>query len=235
MTGLSVDSPKIQPVCGVIMRVKIETLAIRTCAVHTFSPDLQRAFIAMCQHIDWLFRQTGQPFRSIPYSGSASWITGIGVGDAKVAVKALPWDKRIRCLTQVSQGDEGIAILLRDEFLTKSDMRMLWEEYAQAYHPCPASPLYSVVPQHEKEFQLLLWCLGPGCDVFSLPGANPDEIDERLRRRLSAGVMSEGEGQIIQQDAVQNTDKRTSSSVEPSGETSRVVTALGDLMRRATS
>lgn len=216
----------------------IRTQTITTRPVSGFTPDVQRAFAAIGQHIDFLLNAADERYVHKGYNGSDSWIPS-HVSDDKVILKTFPWDERFREMLDLPSGDtEGVGVLVRDEFLRPSDMRCLWDAYGKAYSPSPTFPLYDVRPQEGrgKDFQLLIWVLGPGCDVFALPGVSETDLDVRIATRS-------GSGEIIvrreENDGMHGAVKPQPGGVTPqtanlSASTSlTVVPALKRLVRRA--
>ena len=218
------------------MRTKIKTITIGTKRINTFAPEIQWAFAAVCQHIDWLFRRTGEPFQHKALPGSDSWLPR-GGADYKVVIKALPWDKRMRTITgQYSHSDGGVIVLVRDLYLTKDNMRVLWEEYGQVYHPCPSSPLYNVPLRPDKAFQMLLLSLGGDCDLLSLPGVDQSKFPTLLQDRPKDGIIVASD---ISNESSQAAEDNPSGpgieigSPEIAVDMARIVAALGELLKRA--
>ena len=159
------------------MRRKTQIITIDTERLNTFPSEVQRAFIAVSLHVDWLLQQTHLPYEHRTRPGSDSWLPQQVTPDPKVVVKTLAWDKRMNSITNsYTHAEAGVIALLRDSFLTKEDMRVVFEEYGDFYHPCPTAPLYAVAPQRDKAFQMILIPLGPGCDLFDLPGVDEDAV-----------------------------------------------------------
>lgn len=165
----------------------ITTETIQSKPIASFAYDIQCAFVTIGQHIDFLLDRTGEAFIHKGYNGSDSWVPG-SANDDKVMLKTFPWSQRLRkVLDMPADCTGGVGVLVRDEFMLPADMRCLWEEYGKAYRPSPAFPLYGVYPQGAKEFQLLIWMLGPGCDIFALPGVSESDFAARIETRSSRG------------------------------------------------
>ena len=216
------------------MRTKIETISIGTKRINTFTPEIQWAFAAVCQHIDWLFRRTGEPFQHKALPGSDSWLPR-GGADYKVVVKALPWDKRMSAVIgQYSRSEGGVIVLVRDLYLMKEDMRVLWEEYGEAYHPCPSSPLYNVPLHSDKAFQMILLSLGGGCDLLSLLGVDPSKFPTVLQDRPKEGIVvasdTSNESNKVAKDLSSGPEIE---SPESDIDMARIVATLGELLKRA--
>ena len=170
------------------MKTKTEHISIRTERVGTFTPDIQRAFIGLGMHIDWLVGQSGESCSHVEYQGSDSWIPEHKLKN-KVMFKTFPWDHRFKQTLDLHSGAHGgVAVMIRDEQLTPAYMRLLWEEYSSSYRHSPPMPLYSVRPHPKVDFQLIIFPLGDsGCDILRLPGVDEAKIDERLAARIGLG------------------------------------------------
>jgi hypothetical protein len=170
------------------MRTKINQIMIRTQPVDSFTHDIQRAFVGLGMHVDWLVGQSGESSVHVEYRGSDSWVPENKVAD-KVMFKTFPWDNRFDQPLDLNSGPHGgVGVLIRDEYLTPADTRLLWVEFGASYKHSPPSPIYRVHPHPEVDFQLILFPVGAtGCDILSLPGADEAKIDERLASRLGRG------------------------------------------------
>ena len=200
---------------------------ITTRPVSGFAPYIQRAFAAFGQHIDFLLDATHEHYVHKGYNGSDSWVPGHS-SDDKVILKTFPWDEGFRQVLDLPAGvTEGVGVLVRDEFLRPSDMRCLWDAFEQAYRPSPTFPLYDVRPQEGKDFQLLVWALGPGCDVFALPGVTESGLSVRIDTRSGTGEA------IVRREKYgpqRDTNAEAGGVVAPS---LTLLPALKDLVRRA--
>ncbi len=217
------------------MQQKIMTRNINTKPVSGFTPDIQRAFAAIGQHIDFLLNRTQEHYIHIGYNGSDSWVPGHSNND-KVIIKTFPWDQDFHhALDLPIDSSTGVGVLVRDEFMRPSDMRCLWESYGEAYRSSPKFPLYSVSPHDGKDFQLLMWALGPGCDVFALPGVSEDDLEARITKRSSRGeIITRVEASGVADNFVftppAETDAANNAGVISNP---RVVSALKNLVQRA--
>ena len=212
------------------MSTKIKTITIKTERISTFAPDVQKAFAAVSQHIDWLFRRTGGQFQHEPLPGSGSWLP-FGGAEAKVVVKALPWDSRMRSVMgQYSKADGGVIVLLRDQYLTKAGMRVLWEEYGQAYRPCPPEPVYNVPLHKDKAFQMILLTMGDGCDLLKLPGVDQSRFGDILQEHAMQGREATPANHPSGHGTV---DRDDDSNSEIKIDMERIAAALSDVLERA--
>ena len=119
---------------------EIKTLVIDTKPLNTFSLDVLTAYLLICQYIDELCLRSGADIGSpsIFKQESQSW--GIKNGSNNVSpilVKAFPWDNRMQIITDLVQNccDEGVAIMIRNEYLSALNMQELWKEFGNSYYP----------------------------------------------------------------------------------------------------
>ncbi len=163
----------------ILLKKIIELQVFKTKPLDSFSLGTITAFGLVCQYIDELCLQDGSgivPARRA-LKGSESWGLPWAGETSPVLIKALPWDQRMPKLAKLTKCDEGVAILLRNDCLSALNMQTLYDIFGDLYFPSPVNDLFATI---NKPFQLIIFCLGPGCNLLSLPGTNLDTLKERI-------------------------------------------------------
>ncbi|MEI6521204.1 MAG: hypothetical protein WCO98_14385 [bacterium] len=161
------------------MKKTIKLQVFKTKPLDSFSTEVNTAFGLICQYIDELCLQDGSGIVRARRTliGSESWGLPWAGETSPVLIKALPWDQRMPKLAKLTKCNEGVAILLRNDCLSALNMQALYDELGDSYLPSPDNDLFATI---NKPFQLIIFCIGPDCNLLSLPGTNMDTVKERI-------------------------------------------------------